>query len=408
MFIVIGIHAKALSRQQKTGVEIYLENLITEWQKEKKKDLKFILYTDKTLKEKIRSENFTQKILRFPFLWTQIRLSFEMLRICVHPRSYLRSFALFVPAHVMPLIHPKKTIVTIHGLEYEYFPNYYSWFSRQYLRWSTRYATRHAFKIIAVSENTKQDLIRLYHCDPEKISVIYHGVNLENSKSKLPITNKAQILHSKYFLYLGRIELKKNILGIIKAFLLFKKHAEDMPKEDAEITLKDYKLVLAGPAGYGYQNVKSQISNVKSDLRKDIIFTGYIGSKEKWQLLQGAQALIFPSFYEGFGMPILEAQSVGVPVITSRGSSMEEITTMNRESRIKNHDSKSIILGSSSALLVNPDKPEEIAEAMERIVNDEKLRRELIKRGYQNVKRFSWQRCARSTLRVLMANDNIL
>jgi glycosyltransferase involved in cell wall biosynthesis len=291
--------------------------------------------------------------------------------------------------------------VTIHGLEYEYFPQYYSWFSRRYLAWSTRYATKHAIRIITVSENTKKDLIKLYKADPRKITVIYHGIEKKISNSQFPISNQSsisnfQFLNSKYFLYLGRIELKKNVLGIIKAF-------EKLKTQNSKLKIQDYKLVLAGGAGYGFEKVKSQMSlptGRQAKFKEDIIFTGHIKGDDKWQLLKNAEALIFPSFYEGFGLPILEAQSVGVPVITSKGSSMEEITTLmkNEKRKRKNDNEKCKIY---SAILVDPYKPEEIASAMEKIISDDKLRNDLIQAGYENVKRFSWKKTAQKTLKIL-------
>jgi glycosyltransferase involved in cell wall biosynthesis len=415
--ILVLMPAQAALNKQRTGVEEYLYQLLKEWSKKRPKGVKFLLYFKRKpfRASRLLNQDFFQiKIIRSPYLWTIARLSLEILKIKLQ-RIFWRNFSvdfqrkfgdfvLFIPAHVMPLIHPRRTVVTIHGLEYEYFPEYYSWFSRKYLRWSTRYATKHAWKIIAVSRNTKRDLVKLYKADPGKISVIWHGIEKNHESRIKNHDSKFIIPNSRYFLYLGRIELKKNVLGIIKAFEKFK--IQTFPPRFSRETgrffnskFKDYKLILAGGKGYGYKNLKFKIQNSK--FRKDIIFTGYVSSKEKWQLLRNAEAFVFPSYYEGFGMPILEAQSVRTPVITSRGSSMEEIVTMNHESRIKNHDSKFIILDSSSALLVDPHNPQEIADAMYKIVSNKKLCDGLVKKGHKNVKRFSWKKCAEKTLEIL-------
>ncbi|TRZ80352.1 glycosyltransferase family 1 protein [bacterium] len=486
---MIIISAKNAFLKQRTGVEEYTFQLLKHLANFSIKE-EIIVFTNK-IEEKIDFPgNFHLKIIKLPFLWTQIGLSWEIFKIritnyelrikgkigfnCQKPVA----IKLFVPIHVMPLIHPRHTVVTVHGLECEYFPEYYGWFSRKYLRWSTRYATKHAWKIIAVSENTKCDLVKLYKADPRKIEVIYHGVTI-NQKSKIKDQNDNKKFKNKkpYFLYLGRIELKKNILGIIRAFEMFKQiqdsrfkiqegKADQLPNDnkiassfpavisrnDAPIVIarseatkqseggdnmdiSDYKLILAGGKGYGWEIVKCLLSRQGSSQsegsstynmkhKKDIIFMGYVDEKKKWELLKNAEALVFPSFYEGFGMPILEAQSMGTPVITSDNSSMGEITDLkfsifnsfvneihfqfSKKSKRKNDNVKfkkpasSIQLPDSvSALLVNPNKPEEIAEAMQRIVSDKKLRDELIKRGYSNVKRFSWEKCAEKTLQVL-------
>ena len=407
---MIIIAAKNAFLRKKTGIEEYMCQILRSLAKSNT-DEEIIVYTNKIEQLLNFPSNFHLKIIHLPFLWTQIGLSFKMLKI----KLQRKDFVLFIPAHVMPLIHPKKTIVTIHGLEYEYFPQYYSWLSRHYLRWSTRYATHYAWKIIAVSHNTKKDLVKLYHCDSSKIKVIYHGMN-----KPWNIEHEAwsrQQKGNKYFLYLGRIELKKNVLGIIRAFEILRDteptrnfgHGTDT---EPQHKLSDYKLILAGPAGYGYKNIKYQMSNIKSEVRKDIVFTGHISDRKKWELLRSAEALVFPSFYEGFGMPILEAQAVGVPVITSNNSSMREITDMKFSifnfqfsKRYSIKSSKPTNLRWESALLVNPNSPEEIAEAMGRIVTDKNLRDELIRRGYENVKRFSWKKCGKKTLGVLLGKD---
>ncbi len=386
---MIIIAAKNTFLKQRTGVEEYSFQLLKHIAKKEKKE-QVVIYTNK-IKEKIDlPSNFHLKVIRLPFLWTQVGLSWKILKLRVMNYRSRTTLTLFIPAHVMPVIHPKRTIVTIHGLEYEHFPEYYSWFSRRYLRWSTYYATKHAWKIISVSKNTKQDLIKLYRADPNKIKVIYHGVTI-NQKSNSPIkvlcktkvlqiknqNDNQKITNKKYFLYLGRIELKKNVLGIIKAFAIFKKNYEDRGQKPYAIS---YKLILAGGVGYGWKIIKHGTCNLKH--KKDIIFMGYVDEKTKWQLLKNAEVLVFPSFYEGFGMPILEAQSVGTPVITSKGSSMEEITD-------------------KTALLVDPNKPEKIVEAMYKIINDKKLRKNLIEQGHKNVKKFSWQKCAERTTKIL-------
>ena len=396
--ILIMVPAQAVFKKEKTGVEEYLFKLLDMWSVLEPKDIQFRIYLKHEVKNLplfLKKDFLEIKVIRLLWLWTVGRLSLEMLKIIFQRKfsvSFRRNFSeavLFAPTNVMPLIHPKRTVVTIHGLEYEYFPQYYSWFSRKYLRWSTRYATKHASRIIAVSENTKQDLVKLYGCPSEKIEVIWHGVNLVKSeKLKVKSQSSKFKINEPYFLYLGRIELKKNVVGIIEAFEML----------NTKYEIRNTKLVLAGGAGYGWESVKLKVKSLKC--KEDVIFTGHIEGERKWELLRNATALVFPSFYEGFGLPILEAQSVGVPVITSKGSSMEEITTLmkNEKRKRKNNNEK---CKTYSALLVDPNKPEEIASAMDKIISDDKLRKDLIQAGYENVKRFSWEKTARKTLSVL-------
>jgi len=336
----IGINALAAFKEPRTGVEEYTYQLIKHLTMlGGAKEHRFILYSDKNLKWPLP-------------MWTQVRLSAEMV--------FNKPDVLFIPVHVLPLIHPKNSVVTIHGLEYEYYPKMYPQKNRRYLRWSTKYALKNARKIIAVSENTKKDLVELYDGDPEKIHVIHHGVDIKRSDLSKGRTSGAEI---PYILYLGRLETKKNVQGLIRAFELLKKRHQ-VP----------HQLILAGAPGYGYDKI---------NLIKDVIKKDYVSEEKKWQLLENADIFVLPSFYEGFGIPILEAQSVGCPVITSNISSMPEVA-------------------GDGAVLVEPRNTEEICQRMYQIIKDQDFRKRLISRGYQNVKNFSWQKCAQETLNVLI------
>jgi len=349
--MVIGINAVAAFKQPRTGVEEYTYQLIKHLTMlEGSKRHRFILYSHQLSAGDIRlwPENFQINQLKWPLpMWTQIRLTSEM--------ALNRPEVLFIPVHVLPLIHPQNSVVTIHGLEYEYYPKMYPWRHLNYLRWSTKHALKKARQIITVSENTKEDLVKLYGGQPEKITVVHHGVSTPQS---LPVRKQAG---KPYILFIGRLETKKNVQGLITAFnLLKKKHR--IP----------HRLVLVGPRGYGYQPIR----------QNDIIEKGYVDEQEKWRLLQEAAMFVLPSFYEGFGMPILEAQATGCPVITSNLSSMPEVA-------------------GRAALLANPNNIEQIVEAMYKIISDNQLRKDLIDKGYTNVKRFSWSKCAQETLEVL-------
>lgn len=343
--MVIGIHALAAFKRPRTGVEEYTYQLIKHLTMlEGAKKHRFVLYTNQI------SQSFNQdqiRYLKWPFpMWTQIRLGLEMI--------LKKPDLLFIPAHVLPLIHPKNSVVVVHGLEYEYCPEMYPKKHLKYLRWSTKYAVEHARKIIAVSQNTRDDLVNLYRADLDKIVMIHHGFSI-NKKAK------KKKFDWPYILFLSRLETKKNVHGLIKAF--------NFLKERYQIP---HKLVLAGPFGFGFEGSKSD----------QIITTGYISGDQKWSLLKGADMFVLPSFYEGFGLPILEAQAAGAPVITSNLSSMPEVA-------------------GRGALLIDPQDPGQISEAIYKLIKSDKIKRDLIEKGYQNIKRFSWQKCARETLNLL-------
>ena len=256
----------------------------------------------------------------------------------------------------------------------------YPWRHLRYLRWSTKYALKNARKIIAVSENTKKDLIELYGGEPEKIEVIYHGVEQGLSLKDSPAT-----LKPPYILFIGRLETKKNIHGLIKAFNLL--------KEKYQVP---HKLVLVGPISRSdlfNKGLTLQVATLKRSRlrgrtfevvskRSDLELLGYVSEQEKWQLLKNADLFVLPSFYEGFGMPILEAQAAGCPVITSNISSMPEVA-------------------GDGAVLIDPKKIEQIAQIMYKIISNNQFKNDLITKGYQNIKRFGWDKCASQTLKVL-------
>ncbi len=371
--MTIGINASSALKEKPTGVEEYTFQLIKHLTMiPESAEHRFVLYLNSKLKSERLSEigdlpeNFQLKYLSFPLFWTQLRLAAEMLESKID--------VLFIPVHILPLIHPAKSVVVIHGMEYEFYPKMYPFLHRQYLRSSTRYALKNAAKIIAVSENTKNDLVNLYGGNPDKISVVHHGVN-KVSNITYPSFAKAaagkQVSDTvNYVLYIGRLELKKNILGIIEAYNKFR-------TQNAQSRVR---LILAGNAGFGFSKIEGAIK--QSLFEKDIVLKDYVSEKEKYDLLQNAAVFLYPSFYEGFGMPVLEAQNSGLPVITSNVSSMPEIA-------------------GKGAILVDPSNPEQIAAAISKILNNESAKIGLIARGFENIKRFSWEKCAKETLRAL-------
>ncbi len=366
----IGIDASRAFLYRRTGIEEYSYQVIRQLRDEVR-DAEVVLYMRKKIVFQEGCFRFSLSEINFdlplgwhvkgiwaPRFWTQIGLSLEML---LYPPDVL-----FVPAHTVPLIHPKKTVVTIHGLEYEFSPESYSFWERLYMRLSIRYSVRAAEQVIAVSENTKHDLVRLYHVPKEKIEVIYEGFSTPLSgESSTKKTEKP------YFFFVGRLETRKNIVRIIEAFEQFKKK-----------TGLSHQLVLAGKPGYGYKNIKERIA--KSAYRSDIAEPGYITEAEKWAYLQSTEAFLFPSLYEGFGLPVIEAQSVGTPVITSNTSSLPEIA-------------------GEGAILIDPLRPERLAEAMEVLAQNPEKRADIIGKATQNVIRFSWEKCAQRVAAELTA-----
>lgn len=353
--MVIGIDASRIENNDKTGVENYTREVIARLINLDKKN-NYILYSRCTLNFGL-TDNAINKVLKFPMFWTQIRLAIEML--------FKAPDLLFIPSHTVPLIHPKNTVAVIHGLEYEYFPKCYSWRERLKNKIGTYLSAKRAKIIITPSQNTKHDLIRLYKIVAKKIRVVYPGIS---TVVNWPTRQDGNV-PDPYCLFIGRIEHRKNIIRIIKAF--------EKIKKEKKIPLR---LILAGKDGYGSKQIKDCIAN--SEFKTEISLTGYISDQEKNVLLKNTSVFIFPTLYEGFGFPILEAMNLGAPVITSNIGSASEVA-------------------GEGAILVNPRSIDEIAYSVYKVLSDSDLRENLIKKGYENAKRFNWDECAKKILEIL-------
>lgn len=345
----IGIDASRAFIKNRTGIEEYSYQVIKHLVNEVENN-QVVLYLRAGQEiDFALPKNWKTKTIKWPRFWTQAGLSLEML---LHPVDVL-----FVPAHTIPFIHPQKTVVTIHGLEYEFCGEAYSFWERTYMRCSIKNSCKWANKIIAVSKNTKNDLINLYKVSADKIDVIYNGFSKDYR-----LDENFQTDYKPYLFFVSRLEERKNVANIVRAF--------EILKEQYKIP---HKLLLGGKPGFGYEKIKNVIENVNS--RKYIVELGYVSEEEKWNLLKHADIFLFPTFYEGFGLPAIEAQSVGTPVVTSNNSSIREVAN-------------------GSALLVDPNNAEEIADATYKILSDEKTKQDLVQKGLENVKRFDWSKCA--------------
>ena len=284
-----------------------------------------------------------------------------------------------------------RTVITVHDLSFKRIPWVYSQKMRRWHKFvNPQEKLRQADKIIVVSENTRKDLMEIYNLPSEKIEVIYPGVNLRpktalaslrppavrqwrrqcragqqgrpGTEDRISIRPREQ-LPNNFILFLGTLEPRKNVEGVIQAF--------------EKVSQEDLHLVIAGGKGWLYKKIYRLFC--QSSVKDRIIFLDYVKPEERWQLYEKAQALIWPSFYEGFGFPPLEAMSVGCPVITSVNSSLPEVV-------------------GEAALLVDPYNIQEIAAAINQLLIDEKLRQNLISKGYEQVKKYSWENSAQKML----------
>jgi glycosyltransferase involved in cell wall biosynthesis len=264
-------------------------------------------------------------------------------------------------------IKHRPRVLTIHDLSFIHYPHFFS--GRQ--RWwhwlqNVPQQIKEADHIVTNSQYTKQNIIETLKIPEEKITVIYPGIDL-SLKIDSPEPQRSD---NPFILYLGTIEPRKNINAIIKAFNLIK-------------SLKQFlslKLIIAGKPGWLYKNIIAEAKN--SPYAQDIIFWGPVSQEEKIYLYHKAEVFVYPSFFEGFGFPPLEAQTCGCPVISSNRASLNEI------------------LG-NSALKINPWRVDYLAEAILSVLTSSKIKSQLVKAGYENIKKYRWQQCSEQLLKLL-------
>jgi glycosyltransferase involved in cell wall biosynthesis len=368
---LIGIDASRAATTRRTGTENYSLNLIRELLSQGQ-DSRFRLYFNRGPAPGLFPKGAELRVIPFPRLWTHMRLSLEMLS---SPPDLL-----FVPSHVLPLVHPRRSVVTVHDLGYHYYPEAHTRFQNFYLRWSTRYNARTATRVLADSEATCGDLVRHYGIARDKITVVYPGrdetlVPVAESEARTDVCARYGV-RSPYLLYVGTLHPRKNLARLVQAFasLLSSLSSTAQPSPDG------LQLVLAGQKGWLYEEIFTQVR--ERGLAERVVLTGYVPDSDLGSLLSGALAFVFPSLYEGFGLPVLEAMACGTPVVCSDVSSLPEVA-------------------GDAALYVDPQDAGGMAQALHQIVVDADLRRTLVGRGFQQVQRFSWRRCAQETWQVL-------
>lgn len=351
----LGLDASRSVIEQPTGTELYSRLLIEALLERAPDRFSFRLYFNRPPKPETSSQKSEVRIMPCPRLWTHARLSWEMV---TRPPDLL-----FVPSHVLPIVHPRRSVVTVHDLGYLFFPETHPAGQRLYLDVMTRWHTLTAARVLADSNATKRDLIQRYGARPDRITVAYPGLDPHVQR----VEDRAEIARVKtkygiegdYVLYLGTLQPRKNLARLIEAW----------HRAGARMA-----LVLAGKRGWYYEQLIREAGH-------DVRFVGYVEEADKAALLSGAQAFAFPSLYEGFGFPVLEAMACGVPTLCSNTSSLPEV-------------------GGDAALQVDPLNVDEIAQGLRQIISDAGLRRALIERGYQQAQHFTWAACAAVVLQV--------
>jgi glycosyltransferase involved in cell wall biosynthesis len=265
----------------------------------------------------------------------------------------------------LPISKKTKSIATIHDLSFILNPEFYPDYIYTPLIKETKKTLNRVDKIITISANTKKDIIEIYEVEPERIAVIYNGAEFINLDVDSNLASNKYNLDGPYILSVSTVQPRKNFIRLMKAYKIAKERG------------LSHKLVIAGRFGWLYEDILEKRTELSLD--DDVIFTGMVSDEMLASLYKGADIFIYPSLYEGFGLPPLEASFYGVPVISSNTSSMPEVM-------------------GDGALYIDPISSEDIASTFEQLAGDDEIKSQLIKKGYENLKRFSWEKCARETL----------
>jgi glycosyltransferase involved in cell wall biosynthesis len=363
----IAIDASRTVVAQRTGTERYSLELIRALLRIDEAD-DFLLYFNQAPQSGLlpSGPRQQQRIIPMSRLWTHLSLS----RALQHDRPDL----LFVPAHVLPLRHPTRSVVTVHDLGFRRYPWAHPPLARLYLELSTRWAARQATRLLAVSQATAADLRSHYGVPPEQIDVVYEGVDPVFRPTREPglqaaLRERHKLGGKPYLLAVGTLQPRKNLRGLLQAYRLLLDRRLEAPT-----------LVLAGRSGWGERALERSLEQL--GLQQAVVRTGYIDDQDLTMLYSGALLYVQPSLYEGFGLTVLEAMACGTAVVASNSSSLPEVV-------------------GGAGVLVDATRPRQLVEAIESLLDSPARRAEFGAAGRRRAATFTWDRCARETLRSL-------
>jgi glycosyltransferase involved in cell wall biosynthesis len=362
----IGIEAERANHPNPTGVERYATEVIRNLALLDDKN-EYVLYFRTEPQEWFKKlpANFILRVIPFPKFWTQTRLAWELL---VRPVDVF-----FMCIQALPFLHPKNSVITVHDVAYEMFPRAFGAFMLFYLKLTTRWGVWRAKKIIAVSDSTKNDLVRIYGINPGKITTshlgvdpIYHPRSYDDVQSVL---DKYGLTFKKYVLFVGTMQPRKNLVKLVEAFekLTIERHIEE-------------KLVIVGGKGWLWEPVMERIES--SPAQPTIKILDYVKFEDLPLIYNGASLLTLPALYEGFGLPPLEAMASGTPVVVSQASSLPEVV-------------------GEAGKLVDPNNADSIANGLLEVLQNPQLQTQMSEKGLARAKQFTWRATAERILTVI-------
>lgn len=371
--MLIGIDASRVAITHRTGTENYAYNVIYHLARLESQHT-FRLYFRNQPDTEFWNEltngnsNWQYKVIPWPRLWTQGGLALELL---LNPVDVV-----FISSHTMPVFHwpSQKFVVTIHGLEYMYMKEYERFPHKLYLTKSTEFVSRFADTIVAVSEFTKKSLLEHgWGATEGRITVIPEGVRTDHfspqREDEVASVLQKYSVTQPYFFFISTIQPRKNVVGLLEAFALLW----------AEVGNRNISLVLAGGHGHKFEEVETTIR--RFGLGDKVRVLGRVPDEDVPALFSGATASVYPSFVEGFGLPVLESMACGTPVVCSNTGALPEV-------------------GGDAALYVDPYDVESIVQGLREALASDDMQTERIKKGLEHVKKFSWEETARQIMQV--------
>ncbi|MDF1498283.1 MAG: glycosyltransferase family 1 protein [Patescibacteria group bacterium] len=370
----IGIDARTLEGQ-KTGIGRYLSNLLKFWKKNKNNEF-HLYFKDEILQDNfLKSDNFKLKLLKNPFGFSS-NFFFQHFLLPYYLKKDKINF-FFSPFYLKPLYCPVQSSIVLHDISYEAHPEWFDFKSQIILRKLSKYSAKTADKIFTVSNYSKEEIVKYYKINPEKITV----TNLSPDDSFIKMIDEGKIkavkekynLKKKFVLCVGSMFNRRHVPEIIEVF------------EKINRKYKDYQLLIIGKNHtYPLIDINKQIKTANKNLGQNaIVHLDFVSEEELLVFYSSSEVNIYLSDYEGFGLPVIEAQFFGKPVITSYNSSLIEV-------------------GDNSVEFVKNNTVEEIYNSLNKIISDENYKLDLIRRGNENIKRFGWERCADETLEKIL------
>ncbi len=366
----IGFDATAIP-DKKAGAGYYIYNLIKNLYKVDKKNRYFIFVKENQKEDFIKTDVHNFKIIPLKILNVTERLKHEHF-VIPNLIKRLEIDIYHSPHYTRPLFCPARSVVSFHDMSFFLLPELHLKKKSLFFKKMIRISSKKSDRIIAVSESTKNDIIRMLKIPDEKIKVIYSGVSenfipIEKMRAKKFIRSFFNI-KNRYILFVGRLEPRKNVPVLIRAY--------DKVKKNLNFPLK---LVIVGNEGWKFKKIYETVRNL--NLEKDVIFTGYIKEKYLPYFYSASEMFVYPSLYEGFGHPPLEAMACGCPVISSNVSSIPEIV-------------------GDAGILIKPEDEYQIATAILNLFKDKSLKKELSEKAIKRAKKFDWFKTAQETVKV--------